>query len=365
MLARLKSKNVRVLLMRINYLDLTKFTSSLLDKVGLESFSNESVTRGLCEASLRGVDSHGVRLLPHYVNSARTGRKNPTPNFEFKNNFPTIAHLEADNAFGLAAGMKAIDYGIELAHQFGMGVVAVSNSSHCGSMASMALRAAREGYIAFAFTHADALVQSYGSSRAYFGTNPICMAAPREGMDPYCLDMAPSPISWNKVLAHRASGEPLPENIVADEHGQMTTDPEKAAMLLPIGGYKGYGLASMVEVLCGVYTGMAFGRDIPAMYKAPMNETRNLGQFYMVMRSNGCIDSIEFMSRMREMSMQVKAEPKSGEKDIFLPGDKEIKTAKERLEKGIPLDKATVTAFEELAKNYGVPLNFREEEKTL
>ena len=180
---------------KIQFNEIYDFHKAVLSKAGLDEHTCESVSFGLCETSLRGVDSHGIRLLPHYTRSALLGRKNPTPDYKFKQVFPAFGHLDADNTFGHAAGMKAIDLAMPLAKEYGISSIAVSNSSHPGAMASFALKAARKGYIAFAFTHADALVSSYGGKRAYFGTNPICIAAPRKEAEPFCLDMAPTMIS--------------------------------------------------------------------------------------------------------------------------------------------------------------------------
>jgi LDH2 family malate/lactate/ureidoglycolate dehydrogenase len=344
--------------MKIKYDKLKQFHSDIFRVIGLDEYSNASVTTGLCETSLRGVDSHGVRLLPHYVNSALHGRKNPKPNFTYKQTFPSIGHLDADNAFGHAAGMKAIEYGISMADEQGIGIVAVSNSSHPGAMASMALKAAREGYLAFAFTHADALVLSHNGTRPYFGTNPLCFAAPRQEKDPYCLDMASSIVPWNRVLMHKQNGTPLQSGVSADKNGVITSDPEKATCLLPAGGYKGYGIASMIEILCGIYTGMDFGRSIPAMFSTPIEKTRNLGQFYMVMRSNGVIDSEQFIDRMQSMTNEVRNEPSVPGQKVLLPGDKEIIEAKKRLRDGIPIDKVTAAKFIELSEKYDISLDF-------
>jgi ureidoglycolate dehydrogenase (NAD+) len=341
----------------IDYEELVVFSRAVLTAAGLDAYSLDAVVTGLCETSLRGVDSHGVRLLPHYVRSAASGRKNPKPEYRFVKTFPGIGHLDADNAFGHAAGMKAIDLGIEMAQAQGLAAVAVSNSSHPGAMASMAMRAARQGYAAFAFTHADSLVLSHNGTRPYFGTNPVCFAVPRKEQEPYCLDMATSVISWNRLLIHKNNGLSLPEGVAADANGAMTIDPKKATCLMPTGTYKGNGLASMVEVLCGVYTGMAFGRSIPAMYKAPMTEPRHLGQFYMVMRVDGVIDAAEFAARMQQMTDEVRAEPSRPGTRVLLPGDKELHEAKSRRIEGVPLDEATLKNFEELASEY--KLSFR------
>ena len=248
-------------------------------------------------------------MLPHYVKSAKNGRKNPKPNFSFNKTFPSLGCLDADNAFGHAAGMKAIDHCIEMANVQGIGAVAVINSSHPGAMASMAIRAARNGYIAFAFTHADSLMLSHNGKRPYFGTNPICIAVPRKESEPYCLDMATSMISWNKLLNFQSEELTLDENLAADINGYMTTNPDEAASLLPAGSYKGYCLASMVEILCGVYTGMVFGRDILPMYKTPMDQPRKLGQFYLVMRVEGCMEKESFLRRVQKLSDDVRNEP--------------------------------------------------------
>jgi len=310
----------------------------------------------LCETSLRGVDSHGIRLLPHYFDSAVSGRKNPSPKFKVTKTFPSIAHLDADNAFGHAAGMRAINIAMEIAETQGVASIAVSNSSHPGAMASMALKAAREGYIAFAFTHADALILSHGGSRPYFGTNPVCFAAPRLDKEPYCLDMATSIVPWNRVKINRTMDKKLDEGVAADSDGNPTTDPHKAAAVMPTGSYKGYGLASMVDILCGVNTGMAFGRSIPAMFTTKMKEQRNLGQFYIVMRTDGVISQEEFVKYMQQMTDEVRAEPKVGEASVMLPGDPQIICAEKRMKYGIPLDQSTFEALTEMSVKNNVTL---------
>ena len=349
---------------KISYENLYSFVETVLSKVELDQYSIESVTLGLCETSLRGVDSHGVRLLPHYVNSAINGRKNVSPNYRVTHNLPTIAHLDADNAFGHAAGMKAIDYCIEMAEEYGMGAVSVSNSSHPGAMASMALKAARKGYIAFAYTHADSLIMSHNGERPYFGTNPICVAVPRIEKDPYCLDMATSIESWNRVLINRNSDTLLPDNIAYNSEGEMTNNPHDAASLFPIGSYKGFGLASMVEVLCGIYSGMAFGRSIPSMYKTPIDKTRNLGQFYMVMKTNGVLSEEAFLSHMQNFTNDLRSEPSVQGESVMLPGDKEIKESINRMKNGVPIDDVTLESFYQLSDKYNIPLVINTIEKT-
>lgn len=342
---------------RIAFEDLRSFAKTVLTAAGVEPFSVAAIADGLCETSVRGIDSHGIRLLPHYVRSALSGRKNPKPDFRFQQTFPAFGHLDADNAFGHAAGMRAVEEGMAMARTQGLGGVAVSNSSHCGAMACFALHAARQGFACFAFTNADSLLQSSQGTRPYFGTNPVCFAAPREGMEPYCLDMATSVIPWNRLLLHKSLNTELPPAVAADSEGNETSDPAAAAWLLPVGGYKGYGLASMVEVLCSIFSGMAFGRQIPAMYKAPMDQPRRLGQFYLVMRTDAAVDADAFARALAEMSREIAAEPaQDADRPVMLPGDREVVVARHRMETGIPLDPDTLVAFRELAATYATPL---------
>tara|TARA_E500000331_G_C17269323_1_gene718473 strand:- start:2716 stop:3597 length:882 start_codon:yes stop_codon:yes gene_type:complete len=289
------------------------------------------------------------------------GRKNPVPNMVFAHKFPAFGLLDADNGFGHAAGMKAIDYGMEMAQTSGIGGVVVANSSHPGAMASFVLKAARQGYIAFAFTHADALVLSAGGRRPLFGTNPICMAAPREEIEPYCLDMATSVISWNQLKIHRDTGLELPNSLAADDAGLPTQDPDVATSLMALGSpsaaYKGYALGTMVEILCGVLSGMAVGRDIPAMYTAPMDQPRHLGQFYLVMRTDIVGEKDDFCRRMQSLTDMARAEPAKDPRGVMFPGDPQIREAVVRRKIGIPIDSKTLTAFHNLSKNFNITLD--------
>ncbi len=322
----------------VKYTDLVKKTNLLLRKNGADNFSADCVSIGLSETSLRGVDSHGIRLLPHYLKALKNGRINGNPDFKITNKFPAFISLDADNAFGHAAGFKSIDIGIELAREYGISAISVLNSSHPGAMASFSLKAARAGFCAFAFTHADSLIQSFNSKDSFFGTNPICFAAPRKNEEPFCLDMAPTFIPWNKILEQKEKNENLEEEYAVDSDGKNTKDPFAARALLPIGNYKGYALASMVEVLCSILSGMNFGPHIPSMYGSPINEPRKLGQFYMVFRPDVNMPLSQFETLLHQMSNEARDQKKTdGDKKVMVPNDPQIEFQKERGEKGIPL----------------------------
>ena len=323
---------------RINHKILKiKIKESLIDN-GANEFSAESVAQGLVETSLRGVDSHGIRLLPHYINALRNGRINGNPKFKSINTFPAFIGLDADNGFGHAAGYKSIEIGMELAHKYGISAISVFNSSHPGAMASFSLEAARHGFCSFSFTHADSLLKSYGGKNSFFGTNPICFAAPRKDEEPFCVDMAPTFIPWNKILESKEKNESLKDNVAVDAEGNPTNNPSKAKSLLGIGNYKGFALASMVEVLCATLSGMPFGPHIPSMYGSSIEKKRHLGQFYIVFRNDVNIDSDLFNEALKKMSNEVREQdPNDINQPVLMPNDPQISFFKEREKKGIPV----------------------------
>tara|TARA_E500000178_G_scaffold348646_1_gene404084 strand:+ start:1070 stop:2113 length:1044 start_codon:yes stop_codon:yes gene_type:complete len=343
---------------KIKYKNLLNFTKKILIKAGLDKFSTFSVSTGLCETSLRGVESHGIRLLNHYVKSALLGRKNPRPKFRFTKKFPAITVLDADNAFGHAAGFKAVDYSIDVAKKTGVSLVAVKNSSHPGAMASITLRAARKGYMCLGFTHADSLMLSHNGKRPYFGTNPICFAVPRKEKEPYCLDMATSMISWNKLLVQKAKNKPLDDFFAANSKGLKTKNAHEAKSLLGAGSYKGFGLASLVEIFCGVYTGMNFGRDILPMYTSSMKKPRKLGQLYITFRVDAAVSKSIFLKRMQKMTHEIRKEPRRKKESVKLPNDNEIIKTKEQLKNGIIINRETVHNLVKLSKKFKTKIQF-------
>lgn len=316
---------------------LRKQSKKLLVNNGADQFSAESVSFGLSETSLRGVDSHGIRLLPHYINALRNGRINGHPKFKVNNKTPCFIGLDADNSFGHAAGFKSIDLGIDLANKFGICAISVFNSSHPGAMASFALKAARENLCCFAFTHADSLIQSFNSKNTFFGTNPICFAAPRSKEDPFCVDMAPTYAPWNKILDYKEKGLKLEDNIAIDLNGKPTINPEEARALLPIAGYKGYALAALVEVLCATLSGMNFGPNIPSMYGSSIQNSRKLGQFYILMRPDINVGLDDFSENLHEMSEAIRNQVPLNKDPVQVPNDPQILASKERLKNGIPV----------------------------
>ena len=343
-------------MINIDYKILLNFTYKVFKKIKLDEFSAKAVSLGICEASLRGVDSHGIKLFPHYVKSGILGRKNPKPKFKFHKKFNSAYMLDANDGFGLAAGAKAIQKGINIANKKGICMIGVKNSSHPGALASILLPAAKKGFVALGFTHADSLQLTFGGKEAFFGTNPICFVAPRYNQEPFCLDMATTQISWNKLLNYKRLKDKLPNNSAADKNGRATNNPNLAESLISIGAYKGYGLAAMIEIMCSVFLGMNFGKNIPPMYKSSMHKPRKLGQFYLIFRSDIFINKNNFLKNLNKMCNQVKKQKKSKNQKIFMPNDKEILIAKQRLKSGIPIDRILFKEINDISKKFKINL---------
>ena len=303
----------------------------------IEAEAAENVVQALVETSLRGVDSHGINLFPHYCRVVDSGRINRRPVIRPIRQDGATAVLDADHGFGHHASAVAVDLALELAERNGIGGVAVANSSHYGAAAVYALRAARRGAIAFSFTNADPLVKAAGGLQAGFGTNPVCFAAPMAKEDPLILDMATSLVSWNKIMNHRQADAPLPEGWAFDGEGRPVTDPHAARSLAPAGGYKGYGLGMMVEILCALLTGGPWGPDIKAMYQ-DLTAQRYISHFFMVLDIGRFTDRESFKERLQGMADVMRIRPcLDADSPVMVPGDPEKRAFAERTHKGIPM----------------------------
>ncbi|MDD4910383.1 MAG: Ldh family oxidoreductase [Candidatus Omnitrophica bacterium] len=337
------------------------FVKDILLKAGVRNDVAEYVTEGLIQTSVRGVDSHGVRLLPHYLEAVKKGRINPDPKYKFKKTSPSTGTLDADHTFGHAAGMEAAKKAIELASDSGTGHIAVYNSSHFGAAAYYALEIANHDMIGMSFTNTDALIRTYGGKRAFLGNNPICFAAPCKDEEPFCLDMATSVVTFNKIRQLREEGARSPEGVGADSDGIETTDPDAVTTLLPIGGYKGYGLSMAIEILCSLLTGMPYGPHIPKMFEAPMHQKRCLGHFISAIRIDCFQDKDSFKERLSKMAQEIRNEPRlNKDTPIQIAGDPERVSAKIRESKGIPVKPVESEAFKKISVEYGVTLKWED-----
>lgn len=345
-------------IIRVPIKEMQRFIKEILLAAGVRKDVAGYVTEGLVQTSIRGVDSHGVRLLPHYLNGVKGGRLNPEPKYVFKKTSLSTGMLDADHTFGHAAGMEGAKKAIELARSAGTGFVAIRNSSHFGAASYYALEIAKNNMIGMSFTNTDALVKTYAGKRPFLGNNPICFTVPCADEDPICLDMATSVITFNKVRQLREAKIKAPLGSGADKNGVETTDPQKIAMLMPIGGYKGYGLSLIAEILCGLLTGMLYGPYIPKMFEAPMSQKRFLGQFVGAI-SVECFQDVKvFKKRVARMVNELRKEPVLDKSvPVQVAGDPEKQHEKVRRKEGIPLTASEYEQLKMAGKEYGIDIS--------
>jgi LDH2 family malate/lactate/ureidoglycolate dehydrogenase len=319
-------------------------------RAGVDAAVAEETARALWLTSLRGVDSHGLRLLPHYIAGIEGGRLNPKPNFKFERSAASTGRLDADHGLGHAAAMEAMRHAIELAKEAGTGFVSVRNSSHCGAMATYALEACAHDMLGMAYTHATPRLKTPNATRAFLGTNPICFAAPMVDEEPFCFDAAPTTFSFNKVRQYGEVGQVLPDGVAADVNGRVTLEAKQATQLLPIGDYKGFGLSLMVDILCGLLSGMPAGLEVSSMFDAPMSEKRYLGQFFGAIRIDVFEDVGRFKQRMQAMVNDLRAEQRvDANVPVQVAGDPEKTTQREREANGIPFSVGDLEKMNALA----------------
>ena len=332
------------------------FSRAVFKNIGVDCKSSDAATRAMLHGSLHGVDSHGIRLLHHYVQAFEGGRLNKNPKLGITQKRSSTSVLNADNSHGAVGTYAAVDHGIKTARENGIGAVVIQNTSHFGPAGAFSKVAADNGMIGLVFGNSDSFVQLYDGAEPFHGTNPISVAVPSGGANPWLLDMATSSVPFNRVELHRSKKSELPPGVASDNDGSETIDPFAAEMLTPLGGidygFKGAGLGGVAEIFSAVLSGMRLSPDILPMTGSDFTKPRGLGAFVIVIDPEGFVAApIVQAGMLRYLSILRNSKPRDGQ-TIMAPGDREWKTARKRRQEGIPLDPITVAKFSDLALTY-------------
>jgi len=331
-----------------------RMTAALLER-GVPEEHAGYVVDGLIEASLRGVDTHGVRLFRTYLDELDGGRSRARPEMRWDERPGAAAArgLDAGHALGLVAGRVAAAEAVRLAREFGVGAVSVRNSNHFGPASCYTLEMARQGAIGFAFTNSDALVAPFNGLAPLFGTNPLSMAVHGEGDDLFCADLATSQVSYSRVKAHRERGAPLAPGWAVTADGRDAAaegDPEVAA-LQPLGGHKGQCLGMAVEILCALLAGMPFDHELTHLYIEPFDEPRRVAHLFLALDLAAFGETAAFRARLSALLARVRAQPAVPGERVVAPGDLESETAAARRAAGIPLTDSESAWFDSLGRD--------------
>ncbi|MCC7426826.1 MAG: Ldh family oxidoreductase [Alphaproteobacteria bacterium] len=324
------------------------FKAEDLDGLGRALFEAEGVPPGdaaiksdcLVSANLRGVDSHGVARIPIYLKRLRSGLCKARPDIQVRRLTPVSALVDGDDGLGPVVSTRGMAECIAMAKQTGIGVVGIRRSTHFGMAAYYVLQALEADLVSFVFTNASRGMPAWGSIDPFLGTNPFAAGVPggESGM-PYLLDMATSVVARGKIRLAAQRGEAIPAGWALGPDGLPTTDGKEAmrGVVLPLAGYKGSGLAVLMDLLGGVMTGAAFAGLIRSAYN-DWDAPQNTGHFFMCMRPDLFMPMAEFRMRMDVFVRRMKALRRTPDcAEILMPGEPETRKEAERRRTGIPL----------------------------
>ena len=280
------------------------------------------------------------------------------PNIRVISETPSTALLDGDRGMGMVIGHRAMELAIDKAQSCGIGMVGVRNSRHYGMSAQYAMQALAHDMIGIAMTNAGRQVVPTFGREARFGTNPMCFAVPADKELPFVLDMATTTAAAGKLELAARLEKSIPTGWALDEKAQATQDPrvaQKARRLLPLGGsrdngsHKGYGLAVLVEILCGVLTGTVTALN---------TDQDPRGHFFGAIRVDAFRPVAEFKKDMDRLIRELKSTPPiEGQRRVYVAGEIEFETAEERAERGIPLLPSVLKGLREVSEQLGLPYN--------
>ena len=304
----------------------------------------------IINAELVGAPTHGLSRLKMYCDRINKKVINPQPKLKIKKISQSISQIDADNSIGFVAADIGIKKAIDNAKKTGIGFVAVKNSGHYGLSSYYIEQAVKKNLIGMCFTNAPPAIAPHGARKSLFGTNPICFGTPTSSKVPFILDTSVSMINRGKIRVAAKTGEKLPLGVALDKFGNITTDAKKAlkGVQLPIAGFRGSGLAWMVDILSGVLTGGNHGGKV----KDPFDDfsgPQNIGHLFIVFKPNLFVNN--YNQRIKDNIKRVKRLPKiKGTKEILYPGENKYKRYKTGLKNNIKVSNNIKKDLENLLK---------------
>jgi LDH2 family malate/lactate/ureidoglycolate dehydrogenase len=336
--------------------ELTLFAARLLDAIGVPPAKSRLVAESLVASNLRGVDSHGLQLLPYYIEQIEFGDMDAKADGCVISESGSCLHYDGQNGIGQAIAETCCAHAVRIAADSGMGMVVARESNHFGAAAFWAQKMADAGQIGIVMCNASALVPPWQGREPRLGTNPICVAVPGGEERPWLLDMATTTVAAGKIFKAKINGQPqIPVNWAMDSEGVPTTDTETAlkGLLMPLGGYKGSGLAMMVEILCAVLSGGAMSTELGGIRFR--GKPVSVSQMFLAIDIARFLPVDEFRARMdRLIGIMKTTPPAKGYSEVLVAGDPEWRTERERRKSGIPIGPGTWKALCEAGDKLGI-----------
>lgn len=298
---------------------------AVLQAAGVPTTQARTVARSLVDSDRRGQASHGVMLVPMYLDRIRCGSVSTATSATTVVDVGAVAVLDAQNALGQITGDQAMGLAVSKAAEFGVGAVAVRHAFHFGAAGRYVRRATDAGCVGIAAANTRPLMPAPGGAEAVVGNNPLAIGVPRAGQAPIILDMALSEAALGKIRLAAAEGRRIPMTWAADAQGRPTADPVEAlaGLLLPTAGHKGYGLALMVEMLTGALSGGAVGRQVRGLY-SDTEVPNDCAHFFLAIQVEHMAGEEAFSQRVEDMvSMIATSRRAAGVDALLLPGQLE------------------------------------------
>lgn len=340
---------------RVEASSLQAVVASMLEAVGASEEDSELVASLLVDADLAGVASHGVQLLPMYVDRILAGSVDPTAHAVVVMDADAIAVLDCQNGLGHVTATQAMRIAAEKAEAYGIGLLAARNAFHFGMASHFTVMAAEEGKIGIASSNTRSLMPAPGGTERLVGNNPISIALPSADESPLVLDIALSEATMGKIRLAAASGLSIPPTWATDEGGEPTTDPVAAiaGMLLPAGGHKGFGFALTIDLLCGLLSGGGYGDSVNPLY-GDLSLPYNSSQLFMAIDVERFRPLTDFQKAVADAADRVRSSGRRPDvSHIYVPGDQ--KMLRRREANGIvEIDQATLLSLSATAEKVGV-----------
>jgi LDH2 family malate/lactate/ureidoglycolate dehydrogenase len=332
---------------------LTRFCEAILQGAGVPRHKAEITAACLVSSNLRGVDSHGIQLLPFYVDQMLASELDPLADGGVLSEAGSCLTFDGQNGLGQWVAETCCGHAIRIARAQGVGLVIARESNHFGAAAWWAQKMRDAGQIGIVLCNASPIVPPWQGKEGRMGTNPICMSVP----GPWLLDMATTTVAAGKIFKAFLNQQPeIPAGWAFDREGVPTTNTVEAynGMLMPLGGYKGSGLAMMVEILCGVLGGGAMSTEIGGI--RVRGRTVRVSQMFLAIDITRFMPVDEFTARTERLVGMMKSTPAApGYDEVLVAGEPEWRIEAERRKNGIPIAAGNWDALVKAGERVGVP----------
>lgn len=347
------------------------FMTAVFEKMGVPAEDARLCADVLLESDRRGIESHGCnRFKPIYIDRIKSGILNPVTKIDILKETPTTAVLDANDGMGMVASKKAMDMCIEKAHKYGMGMVAVRNSSHYGIAGYWTGLAAKENMIGISGTNARPSVAPTFGVENMLGTNPLTFSMPTDEPFPFTLDCATSVIQNGKIEYYARINHDTPKGLVISREGEELTDSaeilkkirSQQAALAPLGGfgettggYKGYGYSTVVEILSAALQSGLFLKALDGKDEEGKIRPYHLGHFFIAIDTEAFMGAEAFKKTCGDILRDLRGSEKApGQERIYTAGEKEYDVWMYRKDKGVPVTEAVQKEFIGLRDEFGL-----------